>query len=109
MCRTILEKGSMSSTIVYHQSILVLEQMLDTHRSKIQNLNREVFLLIQLLQIITKAEADKISGLFSHYSPQIQDFLNTICSYIQGKSTSMNELFCMKSYFEIEELCFPTI
>jgi len=83
--------------------------MIDTHGSMIQNLKRETFLLVRLMQIIIKFKSDKISGLISHYSQENQDLLIAISTHIQGNPTEIDELLCMKSFFVVEGVCFPTI
>lgn len=105
----ILEEGHKDSPDVYRQAILALEQMIDTHRNMVQNLERETFLLVRLMRIITASKPDEISGLISHYSPDTQKLLNAIYAHIQGDSTTIDELLHMRSFYIVDGVDFPTI
>ena len=104
-----LFRSHKDSPDVYRQAILALEQMIDTHRNMVQNLERETFLLVRLMRIITASKPDEISGLISHYSPDIQKLLNAIYAHIQGDSTTIDELLHMRSFYIVDGVDFPTI
>lgn len=106
---TMFEEGQVITSEVYQQAILALEQMIDTHRSMIQNLKRESFLLLRLMQILTGFKSDKISDLISNYSQENQDLLNAICTHIQGNPTEIDDLLDMESFFLVRGVPFPTI
>lgn len=106
---TLFENGSVNSSKVYQQSVLALEQMVDTHGNMVQNLKREIFLLIRLMQIIAMQRPDKVSDLISHYSQDNQKLMQAIYKHIQGKSDEMDKLFHMQSFFVVEGINFPTI
>lgn len=105
----ILEESREDSPDVYRQAVLTLEQMIDTHRNMVQNLQREAFLLFRLIRVITASKPDEISGLISHYSPDTQKLLNAIYAHIQGDSTTIDELFRMRSFYIVDDVDFPTI
>lgn len=105
----IFEKDSANSPEVYQQAVLAMEQMIDTHGNMIQNLKRESFLLVRLMQIIMMYKPDEVSSLISNYSQDNQELLYAICAHIQGKSNEMDELFYMQSFFVVEGISFPTI
>ena len=106
---TIFEKKHMGSPKAYQQAVLALEQMIDTHGRIIQNLKREAFLLVQLIRIITNFKSNEISSLIRNYSQENQNLLNAICTHIQGTPTEIDELLCIKSFFTVDGICFPTI
>jgi hypothetical protein len=99
----------MGSPKAYQQAVLALEQMIDTHGRIIQNLKREAFLLVQLIRIITNFKSNEISSLIRNYSQENQNLLNAICTHIQGTPTEIDELLCIKSFFTVDGICFPTI
>lgn len=105
----VLKEGREDLPEVYRQAVLTLEQMVDTHRNMVQNLKREVFLLVRLIRIIAASKPDEISGLISHYSPDTQELLNAVYAHIQGKGTIIDELLRMRSYYIIDGMDFPTI
>lgn len=106
---TLLGNGKISSSEVYQQAVLAMEQMIATHGNMDQNLKREIFLLIQLMQIIMTQKPDKVSDLISHYSKNHQMLMRAIYEYIQGKSDKTDHLFHMQSFFVIEGINFPII
>lgn len=106
---TIFEKKHMGSPKAYQQAVLALEQMIDTHGRIMQNLKREAFLLVQLIRIITNFKSNEISSLIRNYSQEDQNLLNAICTHIQGTPTEIDELLCIKSFFTVDGICFPTI
>ena len=106
---TIFEKGRIDSPEVYQQAVLAMEQMIDTHGNMVQNLEREAFLLVRLMQVIAISNPNEIPGLVSHYSQEVQDLLNAIYAHIQGELTKAGELFHMRSFFIVEDISFPTI
>lgn len=106
---TIFEKCNVNSSEVYQQAVLAMEQMINTHGNMVQNLKREIFLLIRLMQIIMLNKPNKISILISNYCKEDQELLHEICAYIQGKNNSKEKLFYMQSFFVINDISFPTI
>lgn len=106
---TLLANGKINSSKVYQQAVLAMEQMINTHRNMVQGLKREIFLLIQLMKIITTQEPDKVSDLISHYSKDNRELMHAIYDYIQGKSDEVDNLFHMQSFFVVEGISFPSI
>ncbi len=105
----IFEKGSEDSTEVYKQAVLAMEQMMDIHGNMVQNLKREIFLLVRIMQIIMKYKPDEISGIISNFSQDNKELLNEICSYVQGNATKIDELLHMQSFFVVDGISFPLI
>ncbi len=106
---TIFKKGSMNSTEIYHQAVLALEQIIDIHENAIQNLKREIFLLVRLIQIITKNKPDEISHLINQYNKHIQKLLQIVYAHIQGQPSKMGKLLNMQSFLMVKGISFPTI
>ena len=105
----LFQNGFSDSTEVYHQATLALAQMLDTHGKAANNLRREIFLLVQLGQIIAKKDPERLANLACHQEKEAQALLQALIAYLQGKHSGQTELFEMKSYFAFEGLNFPTI
>lgn len=105
----IFEKGSEDSPEVYQQAVLAMEQMIDIHGNMEQNLKRESFLLVRLMQIIMRHKPDKILGVISNLSPNNQELLHIVYTHIQGKPTQMDKLLHMQSFFVVDGINFPTI
>ncbi len=105
----LLENGKVNSPAVYQQAVLAMEQMIATHGNMVQNLKREIFLLIQLMRIITTQRPDKISDLLNYYSKDNQELIHEICEYIQKNPKETDNLFHMQSFFIVDGINFPTI
>lgn len=105
----LFENGNICSPDVYQHAILAIEQMINTHGNMLQNLKREIFLLVRLMQIIIAQKPDKVSDLVSHYSQDTRELLLAINEYIQNESDETEKLFHMQSFFVIESINFPTI
>jgi len=105
----LFENGNKCFTDVYQLAILTIEQMISTHSNMLQNLKREIFLLVRLMQIIVAQEPDKVSDIVSHYSQDTRDLLLAINDHIQKKSDENDKLFQMQSFFVVEGINFPTI
>ena len=99
----------MNSTEIYHQAVLALEQIIDIHENAIQNLKREIFLLVRLIQIITKNKPDEISHLINQYNKHIQKLLQIVYAHIQGQPRKMEKLLNMQSFLMVKGISFPTI
>lgn len=106
---TLFENGNENSSKVYQQSVLAMEQMINTHGNMVQNIKREIFLLIRLMQIIVTQKPDKVSDLISHYNQDNQKLIQAVYKHIQGKSDEMDKLFDMQSFFVIDGINFPII
>ena len=105
----LFEGGDICSIKVYQQAVLTLEQMINAYGNMTQNLKREIFLLVRLMQIITNQKVDSINNIISHYSPDNQKLLHAIYEYVQGKFSEQCDLFNMQSFFVIEGINFPII
>lgn len=105
----IFEKNHMDLPEVYQQAVLALEQMMDTYGRLMQNLKREIFLLVQLIRIIMNFKANEIPNIICNYSQENQELLNTICAHIGGIPTEIDELLDMESFFVVEGVSFPKI
>ncbi len=105
----LFKNGNIYSSEVYQYAVLTIEQMINTHGNMLQNLEREIFLLVRLIQIIATQRPDKVFDLINHYSQDIKELLLAINKYIEDGSDVTNRLFHMQSFFVVEGINFPTI
>ncbi len=105
---TQFEKGEADDPEVYRLAVLAMRQMLHAHENSEHSLKREVFLLVELMDVIDRLKpnaADKLDWSRS----EGRELLDEIYGHVQGKSGKTDDLLCMKSYFVVNGISFPTI
>lgn len=105
---TAFQAPSAVSRDIYEQSVLALEQLLDTHRNAVGSLKREMFLLVRLAQLILAYHPDG-DTLFARHSGAAGALLQELFAHLQGTRSKLDPLFYMCGYFTYEDVSFPTI
>lgn len=89
--------------------ILAFEQMLDTHRNSLYDLQREIFLIRELMHVIDAYVPERVIELISLQNKEAQSLLQDLHKYVRSGEAKNNHLFRMQSYFVYEEVNFPTL
>ena len=105
----IFQNGFEACDASYGELVLALEQMIDARGNYVNDLKREAFLIVRMVQVIAANEPDRLSTLVSRQSGDNLALLETLYAYLRGEDSNQKDLFCMKSYYVFHDINFPTI
>ena len=91
----------------YKLLVLALEQLLNTRGEFINELKREIFIVVRLATIIHKVNPEIIETLTKNKSKEVQSLfqeINAIDDLLQH-----NSLLAMRSYYIYRDISFPLI
>lgn len=104
------DKDKNSREEINAQSILALEQFIDSHCDALSALQREIFIVIRLIALIDNFEQEVLNDIINRTTNTYTvDLLKNICYLDEDKLSSYSDLFKMDSYFTFNGVSFPTI
>ena len=96
-------------SVILNNLILAFEQMLDTRKNSVYELQREIFLIRELMHIIDAYEPERIDDLICSQKEETSILLKDLRKYIRSGDAKNIQLFQMQSYFMYDGINFPTI
>lgn len=96
-------------SVILSNFVLAFEQMLNTRRNSLNDLQREIFLSRELMLIIDAYEPECIIDLICLQNEETQNLLRDLHKYVRSEDTKNKALFQMKSYFVYGEVNFPAL
>ncbi len=94
---------------IYQSLILSIEQLLDTRKNSLNDLKREIFLVVQLMHSLNSYKPDWNKIFSSFQNDDIYIVIPELLKYINGKPVAEDKLFSMQSYYIFNGINFPNI
>lgn len=98
-----------TSSESYHLILLAYEQLLQVRKNSLNDLKREIYLIVQLVRQINTQKSKDIKVYSKLYGKDIENLIIKITKYIKGEKTDNDILFDMHSYFVFNKISFPNI
>lgn len=105
----IFRGNPITSPDVSRQIGLALVQLLDTRRNALNDLKREIFLLVQLLQLVEVCDFNYLSECIKAQPSESRELIEKSLKFIKNNQAEGSQLYGMKSYFIFENISFPVV